>query len=513
MSRGKLTVLLCVCVFIGISIIVGFFVRSRRSGDGSATGSVTGTHIPDTVDAPIHDQIQEKLNLASDIFKIFTADLEEMRGIGRVRVLTTYTYSNFFIYEGEAHGYEYNLMEEYRNFLNSGVDRKGMKVEMYYIPLPYDLLIPALNRGYGDIVAANMTIHPERRKEVDFTDPYQWDIKEILLSNDKMEDIESMEQLSGRRIFVREGSSYHMSLSEFNKKLIGLTLQPIDVVTLPGVIHTSDILEMVSADVIPMTVVDDHLAAIAVALLPNLKTHDHIVLNDDVQYGWMVRKSNPQLQASLNRFIRTVKKGTLKGNIYFKRYFEENPWADEALKREDFNTCCLYVPLFKKYGERYGFDWMLLAAQAYQESRFDPDARSSAGAIGLMQVLPKTAREMGIDSIHLPENNIHAGVKYLKWIRDNYFNGQEISGDDRVRFALAAYNAGPRKIRKSRSITAEMGYDSSKWFGHCELGTMKHVGPEPVHYVRSVNKTYLAFHMSKVLSDLRQQRLESRIHL
>jgi membrane-bound lytic murein transglycosylase MltF len=151
---------------------------------------------------------------------------------------------------------------------------------------------------------------------------------------------------------------------------------------------------------------------------------------------------------------------------------------------------------------------MLLAAQAYQESRFNPDALSSSGAIGLMQVLPTTAQEIGIENIHLPENNIHAGVKYLKWIMEHYLNEIEISADDRVRFALAAYNAGPSKIRKSRDVTADMGYDSSKWFGNCELGTMKHVGPEPVYYVRSVNKNYLAFLLSKVLKDLKQQRLE-----
>jgi membrane-bound lytic murein transglycosylase MltF len=330
-----------------------------------------------------------------------------------------------------------------------------------------------------------------------------------LVSNSNLEEIESLEQLSGRRIYVREGSSYHISLRELNTQLIRKKLQPVDVVTLPGFIHTSDILEMVSADVVKMTVADSHIAGIAVALLPDLKIHDHIVFNDNVKYGWMVRKNNPRLRASLNRFIKTIKKGTLKGNIYFERYFKENPWKEVALKREDLDQCCQYVPFFKKYGELYGIDWMLLAAQAYQESRLDPQARSSAGAIGLMQVLPKTANDMGIEYINRPENNIHAGVKYLKWIMDNYFTEAEISADDRVRFALAAYNAGPSKIRKSRKVTADMGYDSSKWFGNCELGTMKHVGPEPVYYVRRVNKNYLAFFMSKVLKGIQQQKLEN----
>jgi membrane-bound lytic murein transglycosylase MltF len=333
------------------------------------------------------------------------------------------------------------------------------------------------------------------------------------VSNEHIGDIDSIGSLSGRTICVREGSSYHLSLLELNKRLTDASRQPVDIVALPGVVETGDILEMVSADVVQMTVANSHIAGIAGKVLPNLKIHDHLVLNEDVRYGWMVRKSNPRLRESLNGFIQTIKKGTLKGNIYFERYFNENPWGRVALKREDFDMCCQFVPLFRKYGELYGIDWMLLAAQAYQESRFDPEAVSPDGAMGLMQLLPKTAREMGIENILHPEDNIHAAVRYLKWIMDHYFTRPEISSDDRVRFALAAYNAGPKKIRKARRVTATMGYDSSKWFGNAELGTLRHVGPEPVQYVRSVNKNYLAFLLSKVTGDIKQQRLDESISL
>ncbi|UCE19540.1 MAG: transporter substrate-binding domain-containing protein [Gemmatimonadota bacterium] len=499
--------LLRVCVFIIVS--VGLFAGIRKSWRTPILEAFPETGASEDQETSLQDRIPRNLDLASDIFDTSTTDLEGMMDVGRIRVLTTYTYNNFFTHKGKTYGYEYNLMEEYQDFLNSSLDRDGLKIEMYYIPLPYDLLIPALKKGYGDIVAANMTIHPERMREVDFTDPYQWNIREILVSNRDIKDMRNREQLSGRRIHVREGSSYHMSLRELNAKLVHKRLHPVDVVTLTGVIHTSDILEMVSAGVIQMTIADSHIAAIAHDLLPNLKINDHIVLNDNVRYGWMVRKNNPQLRANLNRFIKTIKKGTLKGNIYFERYFEENPWEEAALKREDLDQCCQYVPLFKKYGEFYGIDWMLLAAQAYQESRFNPRARSSAGAIGLMQVLPKTAREMEIGNLHIPENNIHAGVKYFNWIMENYFTEKEVSADDRIRFALAAYNAGPKKIRESRNVTADMGYDATKWFGNCELGTLKHVGPEPVYYVRSVNKNYLAFRMSKALKNIEQEGLEN----
>jgi membrane-bound lytic murein transglycosylase MltF len=219
----------------------------------------------------------------------------------------------------------------------------------------------------------------------------------------------------------------------------------------------------------------------------------------------MVRKNNPELKASLDRFVKTVKKGTLTGNIFFKRYFKENPWAREYAQKSDLETLTRYTPLFQKYGEMYDIDWLLIAAQSFQESRFDPDARSRIGAQGLMQLLPSTAKDMGIADISTPENNVHAGVKYLRWVMDRYFSEGDINDDDRVRFALAAYNAGPANIRRSRTSTTQLGYDASRWFNHSELGTMQRVGIEPVYYVRNINKYYLSFRMSLALSEMKKE--------
>jgi len=455
-------------------------------------------------------ELREQLKMASDILEKRTGDLPAMIKKREMRVLTTYTLGNYFVYKGQAYGYEYSKMEEFEKFLNQGKGRGDLQVEFYYIPLPFDLLIEALNQGYGDIVAANLTITPERSEQVAFSDPHLWGIREVLVSRKDAGIVKNRDDLAGRRIHVRQGSSYHSSLLQFNEDLAARKLAPIRIELLPGLVNTGEIIQMVDSGVIEMTVADSHIAELVAELIENVRIHQDIAFNEDVRFGWMVRKNNPELKASLDRFVKTVKKGTLMGNIFYKRYFKENPWAREAVQNQDLEALTRYAPLFQKYGDMYDIDWLLIAAQSFQESRFDPDARSRIGAQGLMQLLPSTARDMGIDDISTPENNVHAGVKYLRWVMDRYFAGEDITEEDRVRFALAAYNAGPANIRRSRSTATQLGYDPDRWFNHTELGTMQRVGLEPVHYVRNINKYYLSFRMSYTLFQIKKDIKEAK---
>jgi membrane-bound lytic murein transglycosylase MltF len=511
-------------ILLGMIVVAGFVLNGQS--ESSSVHSETQLALDGNGDYPtpeleqrqetqqkdVREELSKKLKLASGILEKRTADLPEMIREKKIRVLTTYTFANYFVSEGQTYGYEYSQMEEFRKFLNKGKSRRDIQVEFYYIPVPYDLLIPALQNGYGDIVAANLTITPERSEVVDFTDPYLWGLKEVLITQKDVDRIKTLEDLSKQEVYVREESSYHSSLKKLNERLTAKNLPPVEIVTLPGLVNTGEIIEMVNAGAIPMTVADNHIASFADELSPDIKVHSTIVLNDDVKFGWMVRKNNPQLKASLNDFIKTIKKGTLTGNIYFKRYFKENPWVREALQREDLNKFSAYAPLFKKYGEKYGIDWILIAALSFQESRFDPKIRSRTGAFGLMQVLPSTGKEMGIPDVTSAENNVHAGVKYMDYLRDRYFSDKNIPLDEQVRFALASYNAGPANIQKSRSTTKAMGYDPSQWFGNVEMGTMKQVGPEPVQYVRNINKYYLSFLISDIVADVKEEYKQQKLN-
>jgi len=456
------------------------------------------------------EELRKSLQLSSGILEQHTYDLPDMLKAKKIRVLTTYTFANYFFHQGQAFGFEYSKMEEYRKFLIKGQSSKELQVDFFYIPLPYDMLIESLNLGLGDIVAAHLTITPARSQEADFTDPYLWGIKEVLISRKDTGKIDKREDLSGKKIHVRKGSSYDLSLQKLNQEFADKNIKPIQLETFPGLVSTNEIIEMINSGIIDYTLADSHLASLAREIFPNIKVHEEIVFNPDVRIGWMVRKNNPELKKSLNQFVSTVKKGTLLGNMFYNRYFKENPWHRKALSAEDLKRLENYRQIFKKYSDMYGFDWLLLAAQSYQESRIDPNARSHAGAVGLMQLLPSTGKDMGFNDIRSPENNVHACAKYLRWIIDNFFSDGDLSKDDLIRFALAAYNAGPTNIKRSRSRTVDMGFDENKWFDHTELGTMRQVGLEPVHYVRNINKYYLSFRIATAMRDVKEKSLKKK---
>jgi membrane-bound lytic murein transglycosylase MltF len=223
--------------------------------------------------------------------------------------------------------------------------------------------------------------------------------------------------------------------------------------------------------------------------------HEDLVLHGGGSVGWGVRKESPQLLASLDEFLRKTKKGTLFGNVVFKRYYESTQWIENPLSEEGRGRLEIFEALFQRYGERYGFDWLAIAAQAYQESGLDHSVRSPAGAIGIMQLLPSTAADpnVGIRDITEIESNVHAGVKYLAFLRDNYFSSPDISEEDRFAFSWAAYNAGPAKVRKMRRRSESMGLDPNRWFGNVEHAALAMVGRETVRYVGNVYKYYVAY--------------------
>jgi membrane-bound lytic murein transglycosylase MltF len=224
-----------------------------------------------------------------------------------------------------------------------------------------------------------------------------------------------------------------------------------------------------------------------------MRLREDLVLHDGCEIAWAVRKDNPKLLADLNRFVGEHKKGTLLGNILFKRYYQNTKWVRNPLRIEDRPRLRALADQFRKYGEQYAFDWLMLAAQAYQESGLDPSVRSKAGAVGIMQLLPSTAKDMGITNIDKTENNIHAGAKYMAWLREKYFSEPGLSPEARWDFCLAAYNAGPNRVVGWRKKAASQGLDPNKWFNNVEHIAQHQVGQETPRYVSNINKYYVAY--------------------
>jgi membrane-bound lytic murein transglycosylase MltF len=252
---------------------------------------------------------------------------------------------------------------------------------------------------------------------------------------------------------------------------------------------------MVNAGALKYTVVDSHIAALWARVLPDIKVHKNIVIHKGGKIAWAIRKNNPQLLKSLNAFLRKNKQGTTMGNILFNRYYKNTKWIKNPISPKERKKLAFYRKLFEKYGKRYHFTWYMIAAQAYQESQLNPNKKSPSGAIGIMQVLPKTAsdKNINIKNVRNVENNIHAGVKYLDYLRKTYFSDKKISPLDRVFFSWAAYNAGPNKINRLRALAKKRGLNPNRWFYNVEEIANEKIGRETVEYVSNITKYYIAY--------------------
>jgi membrane-bound lytic murein transglycosylase MltF len=263
---------------------------------------------------------------------------------------------------------------------------------------------------------------------------------------------------------------------------------------------------LANAGVVRFTVADRHIAELWASVLPNLTLLDRATVARGSSLAWAVRKESPELLGSLDDFIRSNRKGTLLGNILFKRYYQNAKFVRNPTAREEREKLERVAGLFQKYSETYGFDWLMVAAQAYQESGLDHTRKSHVGAVGIMQIMPRTAadKNVGIPDIRSLENNIHAGTKYLAFLRDRYFSSAELGPKEKHFFSMAAYNAGPARVRQFRKRAESMGLDPNKWFRNVERAALEIVGQETVRYVANIYKYYVAY--SLVADSLQRRR-------
>lgn len=425
----------------------------------------------------------------------YTVDLPGLLEKKYIRVLTTLNRTNFFISDGHLVGYEYALLKKYEDFLNRSKSGEELRTVLEFIPVARDELIPKLVQGYGDIAAAGLTITDERKKQVAFTAPYLEDVDEVVVTSGRIEGIEKLADLAGKKVYVRKSSSYFESLERLNRDLADRGKKPVRIVPLSEELETESILEMVDSGVLGITVSDSHIAKAWSTVLENIEIHENLILRKGSRIAWMVRQDNPKLEANLNRFLKNHKKGTLLGNIYFNRYFENAEKLEDPTEPENWQQLEQYRSVIRRYARQYDFDWLLILAVAFQESGLDHSKKSEAGAVGLMQVLPSTARDpqIGIEDIHEVEHNVHAGVKYLAFLRDHYFSQEDMRPRDRIRMTLAAYNAGPRQIQRIRNRAERMGLDRNKWFRNVEIAALRVIGQETVGYVSKINKYYVLY--------------------
>jgi len=430
------------------------------------------------------------MQLAAELAKPWRGDLDGMATRTVVRVATTFSRTNFFLDEGRPRGMTYELVTAFEKFLREqGGALANVRVAL--VPMSRDELLDAVVSGRADIAAANLTITTGRLQQVDFSRPWAQGIRELVVTGPTGPALQSLDDLAGQAVHVRQSSSYHESLQALAADFRQRGLKPAELVAVDELLETEDILELVAAGVYPATVADSSLTSLWQEILPALRVQEELVIGSDREIGWAFRKNSPQLAAAVNEFVSNNRQGTLLGNVLIKRYFQNNRWVRNPINDEDTEKLNALSDIFKTYAERYGFDWLLTAAQAYQESGFDHSVISSAGAVGVMQLLPTTAADpnIGIPDIKPIENNIHAGVKYKRFVLDRYFDAAEILPLDQFLFTLAAYNAGPARINQYRDLAAARGLDRNRWFRHVEQVSNR----ETKNYVSNIFKYYLSY--------------------
>ena len=427
----------------------------------------------------------------------FLGDLDKIRERRFLRVLVSYGRTNFFFDQGSPRGFEYDLMMEYEKLLNASVSSLEDRIKLIFVPVPFDQLLDRLASGHGDVAAAGLTVTPERLAQVDFTKPYLNAVDEVIVGRQDGQALTSLNDLSGRTVVARQGSSYITHLKSLNERLLSEGRVRVEISEAKEQLSTEDILEMLDAGVIQFAVADRHIATIWSKMLSNIRIYPALVIHQGGKIAWAVRQDNPRLLASLNQFVDKNRKGSLLGNILFTRYYEKNRWITNPISEEDRKRLRHMRGLFERYGQTYDIDWLELVAQAYQESRLDQSVVSSAGAIGVMQLLPSTAtdKNVGIPDISTVENNIHAGTKYMAFLREHYFSDPQIHPAAKMDFAWASYNAGPNRIRRLRKKAKERGFDPNRWFGNVEVLAAEKIGRETVDYVRNINKYFVAYKM------------------
>lgn len=421
----------------------------------------------------------------------YLGDLPVLKKKGVIRILVAADLGFYYIEGGRPKG----IIAELLFHFEKHIKKQHPNLNLQMIPVTRDQLLPLLAQGYGDLSVANLTITLQRLEKVDFSDPVLDEVNEFIITGKDMPAITSIEQLSGKEVWVRASSSYFEDLERINALLSSANKAPALIYFIEETLQDYELMELVNSGHIGATVLDSHKAKIWSKVMDNIQVHQQLPIRRNGKIAWALRKQSPELQKMVNRYLKNAKAGTLLGNVIYNKYLNHTNWLKRAINPRGIAKLNSMSLIFKKYSEQYTFDPLMMAAQGFQESGLDQGKVSHKGAIGVMQVLPSTAKDpyINIPNIHQIDNNIHAGVKYMNHIRERYFTKETISHDNQVYFSLAAYNAGPGRIQRMRRLAKKHGYNPDIWFKNVEIITRRNVGKEPIHYVANINRYYVIY--------------------
>jgi len=411
-----------------------------------------------------------------------------------LRVITRNSPETYFLWRGELLGFEYELMRRFASLNN-------LKLEVV-VANSYEEMLTMLKEGRGDMIAAGLSrtkVSLSKVKQQSMQTSIRYNrVSEMLVAHKDSPVLNELSDLKDRTITVRKTSSFWQTAQQLVKDY------DVKLIAADELLATELLIAQVANKSIDLTIADSNLVAIEKNFRDEIITP--LTLKDDIPYSYVVRNNNPQLLNFLNEFIRKHYRQTFYNvvkNKYFKNTTNQNKVI--ASRLQSGSELSPYDDIVKSNVTEYNFDWRLIISQMYQESRFDPLASNPTGAKGLMQMLPRTAKELGVTNLTEPEQAISSGIKYLNWTRDRF--SKNLPVQEQIFFSLASYNAGFGHVKDAQRLARQLGLRDDKWFNHVEkamlllqkrqyykkarFGYVR--GSEPVNYVRNIHQRYLSY--------------------
>jgi len=403
--------------------------------------------------------------------KPWTGDFDGMLERRNIRMLVPYSRSLYFIEAGKAHGLTADLARDFETYLNQKHAKElgGRRITVTLVPTTRDQLLTGLVAGAGDISGGNLTATASRMEIADFVAPTERDpALELLVSGPSAPAVATIDELSGKKVNVRQASSYFESLSALNDKLRAANKPLVQVVTMPDALEDEDLLEMLNAGLFDFAVVDSWKAKLWAQTLSQIKVHDDIVLRSGGMIGWAIRKQSPKLRAELDGFYKTAnQQGLIEARLTdYRGLLKEiaDSYTGPASGRFEQT-----VALFRKYGKQYSFDPLMLAAE--------------------------TATSPTLPSSEQVAQEVQDQTKYIDQLMSKTFPDAKFSELDRTLFTFASYKSGPDKVSQMRKEAAKHGLDPNQWFNNVELVTAENSGVLSTTYVRNILKYRVAYQL------------------
>jgi membrane-bound lytic murein transglycosylase MltF len=441
-----------------------------------------------------------------------TGDLGEMVKRRNIRALVLISPIAFFYQQGHPRGIVYEALEELQSFVNKELKSGALSVRVTFIPISPAQIEAALTDGLGDIIAYGIVVTPEREKRVAFSTPIQTGVTQIIVTGSSSGNVSAMEDLGGKEVYVNPLSTGYNNLQKVNESLRKAGKTQIVIKAADKNLTEDDLVQMVNAGLIPATAATKERADLWSQVLDNIKPQPELVISEKVNLAWVMRRNNPQLKQLVDTFVESHAAGTSFGNTLLRSYLQNTKWVRNSTSDEEMKKYKTLVAIFQRYGAEYNFDYLMLAAQGYQESLLDQSRRNRSGAIGIMQVIPKyaAASPINVPDVATAEGNIHAGARILRNIADTYLNDPRLDPVNKTLLVFASYNAGPNRIVRLRKEATDMGLDPNIWFGNMDLLVAKDIGQETVTYVGNIYKYYVAYKLALEQAQLRKKSQEAR---